>query len=127
MTFKNNHVQRNVMAENIDYDFILKLLGIIGGSIGLLRYLDYHYKGRVGKATKQATNTNDIDHLQDQFNQLSKELTNHKSDIFSKISSHEEFADDMIRDIKADIIKLTGDVSYYAGKIDAFRERDNRK
>lgn len=128
LIFKNKHIQENIiMAENIDYDFIFKLLGIIGGAIGLIRFLDYHYKGKLSKDTKQATNTHDIDHLQDQFNSLSKELTNHKSDIYSKISRHEEFADEMIRELKGDIIKIIKDMSYMAGKIDASNEREDKK
>ena len=94
MNDKYEGAQRCGVAENIDYDFILKLLGIIGGSIGLLRYLDYHYKSKINDSAKHATSLNDIDHLQDQFNSLSKELTSHKKDIYSKISHHEDFADD---------------------------------
>lgn len=108
------------MAENVD--LIVQLTGIVGGSIAFLRFLDYHYKSKLSKDTRVNTNSYDIEHLETQLREISDELSNTRGELFEKMAKHEDFADDVIRELKADIIKLIHDLASLEGQFKVYKE-----
>jgi LPS O-antigen subunit length determinant protein (WzzB/FepE family) len=117
-------VEITSVSEVIDYDFFLKLTAIIGGAIGILKYIDHHYKEKANRDTTQKINTKGVEYLQSQIKNLLQELDQFKKDYDKKLNEYYDDHDDTLREVKSDIIKLLAELSHLQGEFKTYKEMD---